>query len=619
MGKLLHFADSFRNLITGAGTSRDARTGNAYATRCLTQFEIDAAYRGSGLMRKIIQIPALDMVREWREWKLEADQIKLVEAEESRLGLRQKIRTVEVLRGLGGGALILGLPGNTNEPAPAPAKGSLSFINVVSRWHLSFDKLQLDARLPGYNEPEMWRMTDASGRPIEIHPSRLIPFRADTSSMLAAIVTGSQDEAFWGESTVAQVLEAVSDNDAARSAFASLLQKARTLRVGIPGLGDYLSTIDGKAMVRGRMENLALAESMFNAMIYDAGNADGNGGEKITDAVYSFDGAKEILNAYGEFVAAVSDIPATRLLGRAPEGMNASGESQQEDWRKKVRARQTLELQPCLEPIDAFLVGSALGTIPDGELYEFAPLDTPSQKENAERFAKQMDAIEKLQAMAVIPDQAFAKAVQSLMTEEGYLPGLDQALLEIPEDERFGIEAELPEETPPPPPAVEADPNALADAAPRSLYVSRKLLNAGELLAWAEEQGFETTVPADELHVTVIFSRSPVDWMAVEPSWDGDKGDLLLPPGGARLVEPLGDKGAIVLLFNSSSLAYRHEAMIRAGAKYDFDQYQPHVTITYKGSEIDLSAVEPYRGPLHFGPEIFEEIVEDWAANLAEA
>lgn len=619
MGTVLQFADSLRNLITGAGTSRDPRTANAHYAGILTQQQIDQAYRGSGLMRKIVQIPALDMVREWRDWKLEADQITLVETLEKRMALRQKVRLAEVLRGLGGGALILGLPGDPSQPAPAPTRNGLAFIHVVSRWHLTFDAIEMDARLPGYGEPTMWRMVSADSRQIPIHPSRVVPFRADTAAMLASPFGMNSPDAFWGESTVAQVLEAVSDSDAARGAFVALLHKARVLRIGIPGLGEALSTPGGKTLLQGRMANLALAEGMFNAMVFDAGQ-DGKDGEQISDAVYNFAGAKDIINAYGEFVSAVSDIPATRLLGRAPDGMNSSGDSQQVDWRKKVRAMQTLDLAPCLDRVDVHLLASALGTVPDGQWYDFAPLDTPSEAENATRFDKQMDAVTKLQNTGTIPDQAFAKSVQSLMTEEGYLPGLEQALAEVPDDERYGIEPE--EELPEPGaelPANEEGGDPFSDAAPRTLYVHRALLNADELIAWAKAQGFESTLPAGDLHVTVAFSRRPVDWMAVEPSWDGDKGDLIVPPGGARLVEPLGDKGAVVLLFNSATLAYRHEAIKRAGASFDFPEYQPHVSITYQGGGVDLSTVEPYRGALHFGPEIFAELDEDWSAKITEA
>lgn len=123
------------------------------------------------------------------------------------------------------------------------------------------------------------------------------------------------------------------------------------------------------------------------------------------------------------------------------------------------------------------------------------------------------------------------------------------------------------------------------------------------------------------MHVTIAFSRVAVDWMKAGETWSGDKdGKLTVQPGGARLVEKLGDKGAVVLLFNSSDLSWRHEAIRRdAGASWDYPEYQPNVTITYSGGDLDLEKVEPYRGKLIFGPEIFQELDEDWSSRLQEA
>lgn len=444
MATIIRLFDGLKSAITGAGTRRDARTASTYAPVLpLTQPEIDAAYRGSGLMRKIIQIPALDMVREWRDWKIDADLVTKIEDEEKRLGLQTKVRQAEVLRGLGGGALILGLPGDPSQPAPETiGAGQLLFVNVVSRWHLSFSAMQDDARLPGYGEPLMWQLNTGGSAMMNIHPSRVVPFRADTSAMLAALTIG-RDDAFWGESRVAQVLDAVKDSDAARGAFASLLHKARLTRIGIPGLSALVAAPGGEEAVSARLSVIALAESIHNASVYDSGT-DGTNAEKIDDVTYSFAGAKDILSAYAEFVAAISDIPATRLLGRAPEGMNSSGDSQQQDWKKRVRAMQTLELAPCLERIDPYLVQSATGQRPDaGAWFDFAPLDNPSEKDNADRFAVQVGAIEKLANMGIMPERALAKGAQSLLIEEGYLPGLEAALEEIPEDERWGVEPDL--------------------------------------------------------------------------------------------------------------------------------------------------------------------------------
>ncbi|MCC6482195.1 MAG: DUF1073 domain-containing protein [Sphingomonadaceae bacterium] len=627
MGNVLRLFDGLKNAITGAGTRRDARTASTYAPVLpLTQPEIDAAYRGSGLMRKIIQIPALDMVREWRDWKIDADLVTKIEDEEKRLGLQAKIRQAEVLRGLGGGALILGLPGDPSQPAPANiGLGQLSFVNVVSRWHLSFSAMQDDARLPGYGEPLMWQLNTGGTAMMNIHPSRVVPFRADTTAMLAALTVG-RDDAFWGESRVAQVLDAVQDSDAARGAFASLLHKARLTRIGIPGLSALVAAPGGEEAVSARLSVIALAESIHNASVYDSGT-DGTNAEKIDDVSYSFAGAKDILSAYAEFVAAISDIPATRLLGRAPEGMNASGDSQQQDWKKRVRAMQTLELAPCLERIDPYLVQSATGARPDaGAWFDFAPLDNPSEKDNADRFAVQVGAIEKLVNMGIMPERALAKGAQSLLIEEGYLPGLEAALEEIPEDERWGVEPDLSLEPDPAPQPKGGDLPAGAegmdttDASPRPLYVRRDLLNAADLIAWAKAQGLETTLTAEDMHVTVLYSRTPVDPMAMGETWGSETdGGLIVKVGGPRALECFGE-GALVLQFASWSLTSRHADMIRAGASHDWPEYAPHVTIPYTVPDgFDLETVRPYAGELRFGQEIFEPLDLDWKSKIEEA
>lgn len=163
-----------------------------------------------------------------------------------------------------------------------------------------------------------------------------------------------------------------------------------------------------------------------------------------------------------------------------------------------------------------------------------------------------------------------------------------------------------------PPPQIESR------AVPRSLYVRRDLLNSVDVIAWAKDQGFKTTLAADDMHVTITFSRRPVDWMKMGENWSGDnKGELVVKPGGARIVEKLGPS-AVVLLFASAELSWRHDDMMAAGASFDFPYYQPHITISYTGAPEDLSKIEPYRGELRFGPEIFDELDEDWKAGVSE-
>jgi phage-related protein (TIGR01555 family) len=626
MGLFRYIADGLTNVFTGLGTGNDPRTGNRYCFRPLTPDEIEAAYRGSGLMRKVIDIPAFDMVREWRDWQAEKEQIEALEAEERRLDILGKVMMAEILRGLGGGALILGVPGDAAMPAnfTSLGKGGLAYLHIVNRWQLSATEWVDDPTDPLFGGPRFWLVTTGAGQ-VRIHPSRVICFRGDA---LPNLLGTDRAEQFWGESRVQRVRDAVMNSDTAQAAFAGLISKARNTIIGIPGLTDLVSTQDGEQALAGRMGALALGESMFNATLRDAGDGSPGAGETIDHRQVNWAGIPDIMLAFARFVAAVADIPVTRLLGTAAEGMNASGDSQQKDYDKHVRANQNLRLRPCLDLLDAALIPSALGSRPADVWWQFAPLAIPTEAEEAERFKTTMEAIEKIQNTGAIPEEAFAKSVQNTLVENGWLVGLEGALEEVPESERYGTGGE--DDGTDPSALQAANENEVAelrkrgainadqaralltDARPRTLYVQRKLLNAAEFISWAKGQGFETTTPADDLHVTITFSRTPVDWMKMGTAWEGDdKGNLTVPPGGARLVERLGDKGAVVLLFSSSSLSWRHEEMKRNGASFDFDEYQPHVTITYQApAGLDLAKVEPFRGKLVFGPEIFEELSE---------
>jgi uncharacterized protein len=421
----------------------------------------------------------------------------------------------------------------------------------------------------------------------------------------------------------------VQDSDMARAAFAALLNKARTLRVGVRGLYEMIAA-GQESVVNERLAIMAAAESIHNAIIFDAGNEEGKGGELIQDAQYKFEGAKDIINALNEFVAAISDIPATRLLGRAPEGMNASGDSQQADWQKLVRARQTLDLAPCLDRLDRYLVPSALGSTPATYAYDFAPLGTESDKDRANRFKTEAEAVQIVANMGIVPERALARGTQSWMVAEGYLPELEAALAEIPDEERYGLEPDDIDEV-----EEGGDPDlagesgsigseplrrAANDAAPRPLYVRRDLLNGADLVKWAKANGFETTLPADDMHVTVLYSRTAVDPMVMGESWGNQEdGGLVVTAGGPRALEKFGE-GAVVLQFASWGLISRHKDMIERGASHDYPEYLPHVTLTYSAPEgLDIASIVPFAGELRFGPEIFEPLDLDWKSKIEEA
>jgi hypothetical protein len=147
-----------------------------------------------------------------------------------------------------------------------------------------------------------------------------------------------------------------------------------------------------------------------------------------------------------------------------------------------------------------------------------------------------------------------------------------------------------------------------------TLYVNRPLLNAADLQDWAKQQGFASMLPADDLHTTILYSKQPFDASDLEPDQE-----LLVVPAGSdgRSLSRFGD-GASVLRFNHQALQDRHQEMRDAGASSDYDEFRPHVTLTYQGDGVDHDAAEPYSGPLIFGPEEFAPVQENWSDNLQE-
>ncbi len=147
---------------------------------------------------------------------------------------------------------------------------------------------------------------------------------------------------------------------------------------------------------------------------------------------------------------------------------------------------------------------------------------------------------------------------------------------------------------------------------PRSLYVRRDVLNTEAILSWAKEQGFVSIVPPESLHVTIIYSKTPVDWTKIGDAWAlNEDGTHTVKPGGPRSIEQFNQR-ALVLAFADNYLQSRNHFAREAGATSNFPDYIPHITLSYREQPIDLEKIIPYRGEIVLGPEIFEEIKESF-------
>lgn len=631
-------ADGIANLWSRLGTGADRNTQNRYYAPILSQAEIEAAYRSSWLTRKVHDLVPFEMTRAGREWKAEKDQIQALESVERSLDLWAKLRkALTVARLHGGSALILGVrQGSPETPLVVDrlGKDTLRYVVVASRWQLFAPYgFETDPESDFFGAPSMWEMRGQRGNTVRIHPSRVITFHG--SPLPPGAISTSQIDTFWGDPLLTSIKAAIDNAEVSQAAIATLLHELKQDVISIPGLTEQIATEGAEELLAKRIEAISRFKSMFSALLLDGGDDDGNGKEEWETRQISFAQHPELLRAFVGIVAGAADIPVTRLMGESPGGLQSTGKGEQDDFNRMVAARQSAELDTPLARLDEILLRSTLGSRP-AEIYsDYAPLEEADEKEQAEIEYREAQTVDLYTRTNLIPVDAMAAAAVNRLVESGRWPGLDQAIKDSKEEPGEAKQeasqlaraaanentvTQMQERG-----AITQDQAAvmLADASPRSLYVQRKLLNAAEFIAWAKGQGFGTTLSADDLHVTVVHSRQPLDWMAIGEGYgwgDRDTGNLTVKPGGARIVETLGSKGAVVLLFSSSDLTYRNRQILEAGASSDFPEYQPHVTITYKGlpEGMNLRDVEPFRGKLEFGPEIFEEISEGWEQRVQE-
>ncbi len=594
MGKLTQFKDGLVNLVANLGTPRDKAAATFYGVPTLSEQEADNAYRGTWLARKVIDIPAMDSCRKWRGWSADQEKITAIEAEEKRLGLQQKVLKALIRARLTGGAALYIGTGQSDPMLPLKpesiGKGGIRHINVLSKRVLQAGELNLDPESPGYGLPACYTLSSGTAGQVQIHPSRLVILHgAEKPDPEFGISDG------WGDSVLLAISKAIKDADASAANIASLVFEAKVDVIKIPNFMSMLADKEYEQQVLQRLQLAAMAKGINGTLLLDSG-------EEYEQKQAQFGGLIDLLMGFMQLTSGASDIPMTRLLGQSPGGLNASGESDLRNYYDRISSNQELVLQPALQVLDECLIRSALGSRPAEVFYNWRSLWQTTDTERAAIGKSTAESIKIIADTRLIPENVLATVAVNMLTEAGIAPGLEAEMLEYGkstpqeetgEDDDEQIAASVP----------------VKDAQPRSLYVSRKVVNADEIAAWAKEQGIGEL--QGDLHVTVAYSRQAFDWIKAGNAneWsNGGKDELVIPEGGPRAVEPLGGMSAVIL-FASAQLCWRHESIIRAGGAHDYPDYTPHISLTK--ATVDLLKVEPYRGRIVLGPEIFEEIRED--------
>lgn len=341
---------------------------------------------------KIVTIPVDDTLRDgWELAGVEEAQADTLTDRQDELGAGEAFRQAMRLEFLfGGAAIYLGVDdGQTDPSLPLELEkvtpGGMRFLNVIPRNRVQRVTFEADPLKPGYGKPSHFWIQGQ-----EIHRSRLILFMGDPLlPVTSATISTTQNDRGdgFGNSKLLPIVDDLERATGSRQAAYQLVQRAGVFFAQ----GDFSDLLgvgeDGEDIRGGRIQSLRDIVNGIN--LYRGAVIDvpvGQTAPALSTISPAFGSVPELVMSFLQVLSAASDIPATRFLGQAPGGLNATGESDLESYYGRIESRRNQLLRPQLLQFLRVLVASEFGAAAvTRELnVTFKPLWSLDEKEEAE-------------------------------------------------------------------------------------------------------------------------------------------------------------------------------------------------------------------------------------------
>jgi len=410
-GNELIFNDSLENLVAQLGTNQDKRNHSTFTNskRLSAQgneTELNALYRTDWVSGKVVDIVPEDMTREWREFvgDIDVDVIAKIRKEEDRLNLRSSFEFADKWARLYGTSLIV-MSINDGQPPHVPLdlsrvkEGSLQHIKVVDRTRINHaDQIILENPLDeNYGSPEFYRFNNFN---TVIHHSRVIRFDG-----IQLPFEEFRRNNYFSDSVLDRLYDTITNFNTAANAAASMIYESNVDIVKVKGLMGYLQSSEGESLLRKRFTLAGMLKSFNNLLLLD-------NEEDFNTKSNSFAGLPDLLDRFGKFLAAGSDVVATRLLGTSAPGFNATGEGDLKNYYDMIRSKQKSRYAPKLDYFDKIMLLN-LGLNPDDDYkFEFKSLFQMTPKEQSEVDVNNSNRDKNYYDMGVVTESIIAKELR---------------------------------------------------------------------------------------------------------------------------------------------------------------------------------------------------------------
>lgn len=425
--------DGYQNMLTKYGTKQDSSTAFQFVPEAQSDdYTLGINYQFNGLFAKIIDLPAGEAIS--KGFKLNINNAD-VEAEImkkwAKLGGEEAFETAVKWSRLYGGAIAVMLiydGRGIDEPLNYKAIRGIDEIQVYEAAVVN----------PIFNtgyysgEPEFYQISSLDGS-FTVHASRCLVFR---NGRLPQQVVDSKQRVF-GFAEYDRIKTALRETVTSHGYAPRMLERAIQSIIKIKDLAGLLSTSDGEDVVVKRLQLIDMARSMFNSIAVDAE------GEDFDFKSAPYTGVREILDSSCNMLSAVTNIPQALLFGSSPQGMDATGHSDLENYYNYVQQIQKRMLKAPLERLFGIIIKAlaATGRIDDNYDFEleFNPLWSLSESEQAtvDQARAQVKLIKAQTAQMYIDMQALdpQEVRAALAKADEY--DVETILDDIPDDELF--------------------------------------------------------------------------------------------------------------------------------------------------------------------------------------
>lgn len=407
---------------------------------------ITALYRENWIVGRIVDIVAEDMVKNWYSIKsqISPESKKKISRLEAKTGVRAK-----VLEGLkwgrlyGGAAAIIVIEGQ-EDMLDQPLNydlimpGSFKGLIIVDRWSGISPSSELVENIsdPDFGLPKYYTVADeAFGLGIKVHHSRVIRFSGRPLPNIE-----EQSEQYWGTSELERVYSELKKYDNTGYNIAALVFSANLKVYQMEGF-DQLGTLNPRSL-----NDLYQVLMLMNWMRSSQGMQVIGQKDTFSTHQYSFAGLSDVYEMFMLDVSGAAAIPVTKLFGRSPAGMNATGESDMANYYDSIEEQQEATLRPMLDRLLPIMCISEFGAIPDDLEFEFEPVRRASEEEKKNILTQVTTAVGTTFQAGIISQQIALKELRESSRITGMWNNITDEDIEKA-DSDFGIGGEPPDIT----------------------------------------------------------------------------------------------------------------------------------------------------------------------------